>query len=124
MGKTPRLLAVWAVPIAAVVAAAGCGEVAEVLTPLADGGTELDADREASPPDGSAGTVTLDAGAFHACMTRGGALYCWGENQRGRLGVGDASNRSTPTRVGGAADWVGVTAAEDHSCAIRGDGRS
>lgn len=120
-----RLTLLCALP--ATIATAACRDVAEVLTPLDAGSGEdaavPDAGRETSAPDGAAvGVVTLDVGSTHACMTRDGALYCWGQNQRGRLGVGDALDRVVPTRVGAASDWRAVTASEEHSCAVRADG--
>lgn len=66
--------------------------------------------------------VMLDAGNEHSCAVLRGTLYCWGGNQRGRLGVGDGQNRVSPARVGNVESWVEVTTASDHSCARRNDG--
>ena len=120
-----------------VIAAVACSEVAEVLTPVVpndpglDAGSDAplgDAEPETAPPDvvspdGAVPIVTLDAGSNHACATIDGRLYCWGANQRGRLGVGDAMDRLAPTRVGAENDWTLVTTAQDHSCAVREGGQ-
>jgi alpha-tubulin suppressor-like RCC1 family protein len=34
-----------------------------------------------------------------ACVTADGALFCWGSNRRGALGLGDDLDRDVPTRV-------------------------
>ena len=34
-----------------------------------------------------------------ACVTADGALFCWGSNRRGALGLGDDMDRDVPTRV-------------------------
>ena len=43
----------------------------------------------------------ISVGAYsHSCATTSsGALYCWGGNWRGELGVGDTEHRSTPPPV-------------------------
>lgn len=66
--------------------------------------------------------VRLDAGSYHVCAVLDGALYCWGQNQRGRLGLGDTENRLLPARVGSDSDWSEVTAGSEHSCALKMDG--
>lgn len=61
--------------------------------------------------------------AAHACAIRGdGALFCWGENGDGQLGVGDAIPRRRPARVGTFASWKAVGVGARHSCAVRDDG--
>lgn len=49
------------------------------------------------------------AGPSHSCarMTNG-AIYCWGDNRFGQLGVGDAEPRKAPTKLTAFSD-VGVT---------------
>ena len=38
-----------------------------------------------------------------------GKLYCWGQNANGQLGVGDTTDRSSPTLVlGGYSNWTSV----------------
>lgn len=66
---------------------------------------------------------TLALGAQHSCgVTRDGALYCWGENDLGQLGLGDLEDRDQPTRVGTAADWTAVAGGSQHTCGLRANG--
>lgn len=47
-----------------------------------------------------------------------GELYTWGYNNIGQLGLGDTTNRSTPTRVGLLSNWVKVSVGLDFMVAI------
>ena len=56
----------------------------------------------------------------HTCAIRNGALLCWGYNNRGQLGDGTTTNRTTPVTVTNMISNVVAAAAEGwHSCAIR-----
>jgi alpha-tubulin suppressor-like RCC1 family protein len=55
----------------------------------------------------------------HGCALSGGALFCWGANDRGQLGLGDTTDRHAPTRVGEARDWQQVGVGYRHTCGIR-----
>ncbi|MFT3925574.1 MAG: hypothetical protein QM778_23745 [Myxococcales bacterium] len=55
----------------------------------------------------------------HACGISDGALFCWGNNDYGQLGVGDKLSRRGPARVGLQNDWERVSAGYDFSCGIR-----
>lgn len=45
------------------------------------------------------------AGSYHTCALKNdNSLWCWGDNQDGQLGLGDNTDRSTPTQVAG--DWI------------------
>jgi alpha-tubulin suppressor-like RCC1 family protein len=62
------------------------------------------------------------AGFAHTCGTRTDhTLWCWGSNGAGQLGLGDNTNRSTPTQVGTGTDWSHATAGDSHICATRAD---
>lgn len=65
---------------------------------------------------------SLSIGLNHTCAIAAGALYCWGQNDHGQLGLGDEVSRGRPTRVGGSADWRDVCGGEEHTCARRDDG--
>ncbi|MEZ4455196.1 MAG: Ig-like domain-containing protein [Gemmatimonadales bacterium] len=61
--------------------------------------------------------TSIAAGYDHTCgVAVGNALYCWGRNDSGQLGLGDAVDRSRPTRVG-TASWHSVGAGGDNTCA-------
>src|SRR5690606_8913069 len=45
--------------------------------------------------------------------------WCWGDNFRGQLGLGDTTDRSLPTQVGTDSDWIMVTAGSGHTCAVK-----
>ena len=68
----------------------------------------------------------VDTGAFHTCaVDYEGALYCWGYNGAGQLGVGGPSGGSdVPVRVTalGGHDIVSVATGVDHTCALDSDG--
>ena len=68
--------------------------------------------------------VAVALGAGHTCAVRAsGALWCWGRNDEGQLGLGDVVARATPTRVGEASDWAAVRAQEHGTCAINRSGQ-
>jgi alpha-tubulin suppressor-like RCC1 family protein len=42
----------------------------------------------------------VGAGSEHSCgITTAGAVYCWGNNEFGQLGNGNANNSNVPLRV-------------------------
>jgi alpha-tubulin suppressor-like RCC1 family protein len=63
--------------------------------------THLDLPRQVVSP-AAAGWASVAAGGWHACAIRtGGALWCWGDNGTGQLGIGHAPNQYLPRHVGG-----------------------
>ncbi len=149
VGPTIKLGCRVSAALACIALSGGCEEVAEVIEPPTDATNMLGPDGgepDGSLPDGesdaarvedtgldseqedadaaqpSLDSVMVDAGDDHSCAVVRGALYCWGGNQRGRLGVGDGRNRVSPARVGSVDTWVEVTTGADHSCARRADG--
>jgi len=95
------------------VALAGCTRSGEVLWP-ADGG---------GPVVLNLTDVRLSAGFGHACAVARGAMYCWGDNSNGQLGVagGDAGTGQAPVTVAGGP-WVAPAAGSAHTCALATDG--
>jgi len=73
-------------------------------------------------PTRVAGTVAfaaVSAGDRHTCgLARGGALYCWGSNEVGQLGTGDAVGRDEPTLVAGGLAFRTVDSGGNHTCAV------
>lgn len=71
------------------------------------GNAALDEDFTALPlpvdtPFESARFLGVTAGARHGCALEvGGAAYCWGKGEGGRLGTGDEDDRAHPTPVEG-----------------------
>jgi alpha-tubulin suppressor-like RCC1 family protein len=56
------------------------------------------------------------AGGQHsAAVTAHGAVYAWGDNRSGQLGVGDTAGRSVPVLVGALPALAGVGLGQGHS---------
>ena len=55
-------------------------------------------------------------------MRTSGALWCWGDNEEGKLGDGTTTSRLSPVRVGSSTSWVEVSTGWDHTCARRSSG--
>lgn len=79
-------------------------------------------------PAGAAGAaggpeVSLESGYFHTLLVASnGALWAWGHNSRGQLGLGDRNTRLSPVQVGTDTNWKSVSAGWYHSLAVRTDG--
>ena len=58
-----------------------------------------------------------------AAIKTDGSLWTWGQNNRGQLGINDATNRSTPvTTFVGGNDWKSVAVGTDSMAAVKTDG--
>jgi alpha-tubulin suppressor-like RCC1 family protein len=55
-------------------------------------------------------------------LKKDGSLWVWGGNDWGELGLGDTTERLSPTRVGVARDWATVAGSAYHSIALKSDG--
>jgi len=53
----------------------------------------------------------------HTCAANGTQLYCWGQNNDGKLGDGTYMDRRTPTLVT-TGDFKRIVAGDSHSCAL------
>src|SRR5262249_35222768 len=73
---------------------------------------------------------TLSTKWSHACAIGADhTLWCWGDNDEGQLGIGDAEPISSPgpahpypTQVGSEHDWLSVACGQGHTCGIRSPG--
>ena len=65
----------------------------------------------------------LSAGENHMCgLEHGtGAIWCWGYNASGQLGIGDVTARDVPTQVPMPARAIVLAAGYNHTCAIAVD---
>lgn len=92
---------------------------------LRDHGLALATSPVQVPDDiGVVGWERIVAGDAHTCaITEFGpppndrALYCWGENSDGRLGLGDTTDRTAPTYV--SSGWLDVCTGGKLTCGIR-----
>ena len=79
----------------------------------------------AFPAPMNANVKQISAGGTHTCaVTNAGALYCWGRNRMGELGVGNLNTQLTPTAAlapmnSGIAQ---VGTGEEHTCALTDSG--
>ena len=80
---------------------------------------------------------TLTAGDKYTCgLSSGGRAYCWGADYLGQLGIGVAPSKCgdlvvspgmcarAPVPVAGDHQFVALSAAKDHACAIDVDGEA
>ena len=71
---------------------------------------------------GLTNVVALEAGSSHTCALRAnGMVACWGNNFYGQLGLGDMTNRSSPTLLG-LTSVEALAAQAGHTCAITSSG--
>jgi DNA-binding SARP family transcriptional activator len=66
----------------------------------------------------------LAAGQFHTCgLVVTGEAYCWGRNDKGQLGDGNASDMFEPVAVVGGFHFIAITAGAHHTCGISKESR-
>jgi alpha-tubulin suppressor-like RCC1 family protein len=65
------------------------------------------------------GWTTATAGGDTTCATRTHALWCWGLNRRGQLGIGNNTNQARPRRVllPAKTGWSLMALGNWHTCA-------
>jgi alpha-tubulin suppressor-like RCC1 family protein len=67
--------------------------------------------------------LAVAGGAYHTVAIKSdGTLWAWGFNSYGQLGLGDNTDRNTPTQVGTDTDWKSVAAGYYHTMAIKTNG--
>jgi alpha-tubulin suppressor-like RCC1 family protein len=67
-------------------------------------------------------TSTISVSNHFMALKQNGTLWAWGNNSSGQLGLGNTTNRSTPTQVGTSTDWIAIAAGDSHSLALKRDG--
>lgn len=61
--------------------------------------------------------------ASHTCGAKtNGSLLCWGDNAYGQVGTMAEGNKSVPSQVTDATNWVKVAGGGFHTCATKTDG--
>ena len=72
---------------------------------------------------GIANAAQVEAGAEHICArTRGGDLFCLGQNRDGQLGFGELDAADRPKTVSDLGTVRDIAAGDDHTCAINDAG--
>ena len=67
--------------------------------------------------------IVVASGGYHTVAIKSdGTLWAWGYNGYGQLGLGDNTDRNTPTQVGSATDWMAVAAGYYHTVALKTNG--
>jgi alpha-tubulin suppressor-like RCC1 family protein len=67
----------------------------------------------------STGWTSATVGGFHTCAIRTHALWCWGRNDSGQLGIGSTVGQDLPKRVvvPSATGWSLIALGYYHTCA-------
>jgi alpha-tubulin suppressor-like RCC1 family protein len=60
-------------------------------------------------------------GGHAAAIDAAGALWTWGDNQFGQLGVNDTVPRTVPTQVASATPWKSVSVGAQHTLGLKTD---
>jgi serine/threonine protein kinase/alpha-tubulin suppressor-like RCC1 family protein len=62
---------------------------------------------------------TVSGGGLHTCTLEAqGAALCWGNNDRGQLGVGSTAREQGTMRVSGDLTFVQIASGQDHTCGV------
>jgi alpha-tubulin suppressor-like RCC1 family protein len=66
--------------------------------------------------------LAVGSGANHMlAIAADGSLWSWGSNNHGQLGLGDTSDRTSPTLVDNTNSWIYVAIGKDFTIAVRSD---
>jgi alpha-tubulin suppressor-like RCC1 family protein len=84
------------------------------------GSTALESVSPIMVSSGGVSFGAIGAGRDHTCAvsTPGGAGFCWGQNDNGRLGDGSAFASAVPQAVSGGRTYSAVIAGYAHTCGV------
>jgi len=72
-------------------------------------------------PTGTA-LLSIAAGEHNTCaIAASGELFCWGDNIRGQVGVGNADPQPLPIMVD-VGPWSSIAVGQYHACGLKSDG--
>lgn len=72
-----------------------------------------------TPVGADADWESVSSGDHHICAVKvGGALWCWGNNTYGQVGVGTHDVEIAPIQIEPTTQWKSVAAGSHHTCAI------
>jgi alpha-tubulin suppressor-like RCC1 family protein len=79
---------------------------------------EYEVPQQVTVPAGTGWTSPV-SGGFHTCATRTHALWCWGQNDSGQLGIGSTAGQDLPqrVRVPTSTGWSLIALGTFHTCA-------
>jgi|688.fasta_scaffold70057_2 alpha-tubulin suppressor-like RCC1 family protein len=61
--------------------------------------------------------------SYNMAVKTDGTMWAWGRNDSyGQLGLGNQTNRSSPTQIGALTNWLTVSAGYNHNMAVKTDG--
>lgn len=66
--------------------------------------------------------ITKTLGSSSLALKSDGTLWSWGYNAQGQLGLGNATNYSSPKQVGLLTDWLRVSGGPYHTLAVKTGG--
>jgi len=66
--------------------------------------------------------TSVACGERHTCAIAGGAVFCFGANDSGQLGIGSSGAQTTPATAAVPSGASSVATGQAHSCAVVGSG--
>lgn len=85
-------------------------------------GNANDTPGQVTLPTGTTAVQLAVGGKFALVRLQNGDVYGWGTNTAGQLGLGDATARTTPTKITLPLPAIWIAAGREHSLAVLNDG--